>query len=142
MNHDCNLFVSLSNIFQSRLEKSGDVGLGMYTLGIKGCWHKDRSGSLAKEETLSGTLGCNKLLSTIHTVVLSEFCFRGRLAITFGALARKLLTVRRQVPFGATPRLHDSDLLEGERRLTLLERFHFLMPGFLTLVGSRRQQGS
>ena len=142
MNHDYNLFVSLSNIFQSRLEKSGDVGLGMYTSGIKGCCHKDQSGSLAKEETLSGTCRCNKLHSTIHAVVLSEFCFRGRLAMTFGALAGKLLTVRRQVPFGATPRLHDSHLLEGGRRLTLLERFHFLMPGFLTLVGSGWQQGS
>ena len=54
MNHDCNLFVSLPNIFQSRLGKFEDVDLGMYTSGVKGC-HKDRSGSLAKEETLPGT---------------------------------------------------------------------------------------
>ena len=82
MNHDCSLFVSLPNIFQSRLEKCGDVGLGMYTSGIKGCCHKDQSGSLAKEETLSGTRRCNKLHSTIHAVVLSEFCFPRRLALT------------------------------------------------------------
>ena len=39
-----------------------DVGLDMYTLGIKGC-HKNRLGSLAKEETLSRTHWCNKLHS-------------------------------------------------------------------------------
>ena len=56
MNHDCNLIVSLSNIFQSRLEKFGDVGLGTYTLGIKGC-HKIRSGSLAKRKLCFGPAG-------------------------------------------------------------------------------------
>ena len=63
MNHDCNLFVSLSNIFPSRLEKFGDVGLGMYTSGIKGHRHKDQSRSLAKEETLgpSGVINCTPL---------------------------------------------------------------------------------
>ena len=129
MSHDCNLFVSLSNIIQSRLEKFGDVDLVMYTSGIKGC-HKDQPGSLAKEETLPGTRRYNKLHSTIHTVLLREFCFRVRLAITFGALAGKLLTVRSQVLFGATPRLCNLDLLEGGRCLALLEKFHFSMQIF------------
>ena len=76
MNHDCNLFVSLSNIFQSRLEEIGNVGLGMYTLGIKGR-HKKQSGYLAKEETLPWTHQCNKLHFIICAVLLSEFVSRG-----------------------------------------------------------------
>ena len=48
----------------------------------------------------------------------------------------------RQVPFGATPRPHGSDLLDGRRRLALLERFLSLMPGSFMLVGSGWQQGS
>ena len=39
------------------------------------------------------------------------------MAITFGALAGKLLTLRRQVSFEATPRLCSMNLLEGESRL-------------------------
>ena len=70
--HDCKLIISPCNIFQSRLEKIGNVGLGTYTLGIKGR-HKKLSGSLAKEETLPWTSWCNKLHSTISTVLLSEF---------------------------------------------------------------------
>ena len=76
MKHDCNLIISPSNIFQSRLEKIGNVDLGTYTLGIKGR-HKKWSGSLAKEETLPWTCWCNKLHSTIRTVLLSEFVSRG-----------------------------------------------------------------
>ncbi|CAM9973295.1 unnamed protein product [Rangifer tarandus platyrhynchus] len=59
-------------LVMSRLGKSGDVDLGMYTSGIKGC-HKDRSGSLAKEETLPGTRRCHKLHSTIRTALLIPF---------------------------------------------------------------------
>ena len=36
------------------------------------------------------------------------------MATTFGALAGKLLTLRRQVSFEATPRLCGLNLLEGE----------------------------
>ena len=39
------------------------------------------------------------------------------MAITFGTWAEKLLTLRRQVSFEATPRLCSLNLLEGERRL-------------------------
>ena len=61
---------------------------------------------------------------------------------TFGALAGKLLTLRRQVPFGTNPRPRSLNLLEGGRRLTLLEGFCFSMPGPFTLAGSGRQQGN
>ena len=60
----------------------------------------------------------------------------------FGALAGKLLTLRRQVSFEATLRLCGLSLLEGGRRLTPLEEFGLLMPGFFTLAGSERQQGN
>ena len=74
--HDCNLIISPSDIFQSRLgKKIGNVDLGMYTRGIKGR-HKKWSGSLAKEETLPWTCWCNKLHSTICAVLLSEFVSR------------------------------------------------------------------
>ena len=52
----------------------GHVGLDMYTLGIKGC-PKNRSGSLAKEETLPRPHRCNQLHSTIPAVLLSEFAY-------------------------------------------------------------------
>ena len=44
----------------------------------------------------------------------SAVCFSERMATTFGALARKVLTLRRRVPFGTTPRPCSSNLLEGE----------------------------
>ena len=64
------------------------------------------------------------------------------MAITFGALAGKLLTLRRQVSFEATPRLCDLNLLEGGRRLAPLEEFSLSKSGFFTLAGSERQQGT
>ena len=48
-NHVCHGIVSLSNIFQSRLEKTGDMGLGTYILGVKGGL-KNQSGSLARRQ--------------------------------------------------------------------------------------------
>jgi len=63
-------------------------------------------------------------------------------ATTFGAWAGKLLTLRRQVPFGTTPRPCSSNLLEGGRRLALLEGFCFSMPGPFMLAGSGWQQGT
>ena len=63
------------------------------------------------------------------------------MATTFGALARKLLTLRRQVPFGTTPRPCGLNLLEGGRCLALLEGFCFSIPGPFTLAGSGQQQG-
>ena len=71
-----NLIVSPSNIFQSRLEKIGNVGLGTYTRDITGR-HKKQSGCLAKEETLPWTHQCNKLHYIICTVLLSEFVSQG-----------------------------------------------------------------
>ena len=59
----------------------------------------------------------------------------------FGALAGKLLTLRRQVSFEATPRLCGLNLLEGGRRLAPLEEFSLSTPGFFTLAGSEWQQG-
>ena len=64
------------------------------------------------------------------------------MAITFGALARKLLTLRRQVSVEATPRLCDLNLLEGGRRLAPLEEFSLSKPGFFALAGSEGQQGT
>ena len=64
------------------------------------------------------------------------------MAITFGALAGKLLTLRRQVSFEATLRLCDLNLLEGGRRLAPLEEFSLSKPRFFALAGSERQQGS
>ena len=61
---------------------------------------------------------------------------------TFGALAGKLLTLRRQVPFGTTPRPCSLNLLEGGRCLALLEGFCFSMPGPFTLAGSDGSRGT
>ena len=63
------------------------------------------------------------------------------MAITFGAWAGKLLTLR-QVSFEAAPRLCDLNLLEGGRRLAPLEEFSLSKPGFFALAGSERQQGT
>ena len=64
------------------------------------------------------------------------------MAITFGALAGKLLTLRRQVSFEATPRLCDLNLLEGGRHLAPLVEFSLSKLGFFALAGSERQQGT
>ena len=64
------------------------------------------------------------------------------MAITFGALAGKLLTLRRQVSFEAIPRLCDLSLLEGGRHLAPLEEFSLSKPGFFALADSERQQGT
>ena len=64
------------------------------------------------------------------------------MAITFGAWARKLLTLRRRVSFEATQRLCDLNLLEWGRRLAPLEEFSLSKPGFLALAGSEPQQGT
>ena len=61
---------------------------------------------------------------------------------TIGALAGKLLTLRRQVSVEATPGLCGLNLLEGGRRLAPLEEFSLSTPGFFTLAGSERQQGN
>ena len=55
---------------------------------------------------------------------------------TFGALAGKLLTLRRQVSFEATLRLCGLNLLEQGRHLTPLEEFSLSKPGFFALAGS------
>ena len=57
------------------------------------------------------------------------------MATTFGALAEKLLTLRKQVPFGTTPRPCGSNLERG-RCLALLEGFCFSVPGPFMLAGS------
>ena len=61
------------------------------------------------------------------------------MAITFGVLAGKLLTLRRQVSFEATPKLCDLNLLEGGRRLAPLEEFSLSKPCFFALPGSEKQ---
>ena len=61
---------------------------------------------------------------------------------TFGALAGKLLTLRRQVSFEATPRLCGLNLLELGRHLAPLEEFNLSTPGFFALAGSEQQQDS
>ena len=80
---------------------------------------------------------CNKLHSTICTVLLSEFVSREHMATTFGALAGEHLTLRRQVSFEATPRLCGLNLLEGGRHLAPLEEFSLSTPGFFALAGSK-----
>ena len=50
------------------------------------------------------------------------------MAITFGALAGRLLTLRRQVSFEATPRLCDLNLLEGEGASPLWKNSAFQSP--------------
>ena len=47
-----------------------------------------------------------------------------------------------QVSSEATPRLCGSNLLEGGRRLAPPEEFGLSTPGFFTLAGSERQQGT
>ena len=64
------------------------------------------------------------------------------MATTFDALAQKLLTLRRQVPFGTTPRPCDLNLLERGRRLALLEGFCFSTPRPFTLASIGWQQGN
>ena len=64
------------------------------------------------------------------------------MATTFGALAQKLLTLRRQVSFDDTPGLCGLNLLEGRRRLTSLEEFSLSRSSFFTLAGSEWQQGN
>ena len=64
------------------------------------------------------------------------------MAATYGALAWKLLTWRRQVSFEATLGLCGLNLLEGGRRLTPLEEFSLSKPGYFALAGSERQQGT
>ena len=64
------------------------------------------------------------------------------MATTFGALAGKRLTLSRQVPFGTTPRPCSLNLLEGGRRLNLLQGFCFSMSGPFILAGSGQQQGN
>ena len=64
------------------------------------------------------------------------------MAITFGAWARKLLTLRRQVSFEVTPRLCSLNLLEGGRCLTPLEEVGLSTPGFFALADSEKQQGT
>ena len=58
------------------------------------------------------------------------------MATTFGALAGKCLTLRRQVSFEATLRLCGLNLLEGGRHLTPLEEFSLSKPSFFALAGS------
>jgi len=57
-------------------------------------------------------------------------------ATTFDALAGKLLTLKRQVPFGTTPRPCGLNLLEEGRCLALLEGFCFSTPRPFKLAGS------
>ena len=64
------------------------------------------------------------------------------MAITFDALAGKLLALRRQVSFEATTRLCSLNLLEGQRHLTPLEEFSLSMPGFFALADTEGQQGN
>ena len=64
------------------------------------------------------------------------------MATTFGALAGKLLTLRRQVSFEAILRLCGLNLLERGRHLTPLEEFSLSTPSFFTLAGSEWQQGN
>ena len=66
----------LLRLSRASFKEFGYVGLGPYTLGTIGC-HKNRSGSLAKEETLPWTHQCNKLHFIICAVLLSEFVSRG-----------------------------------------------------------------
>ena len=65
----------LLTLSRAGFKEFGDVDLGTYTLGIIAC-HKNRSGSLAKEETLPRTRRCNKLHSAIYAVLLSDFASR------------------------------------------------------------------
>ena len=58
------------------------------------------------------------------------------MATTFGALAGKLLALRRQVSFEATLRLCSLNLLEGGRRLAPLEEFGLSIPSFFALADS------
>ena len=64
------------------------------------------------------------------------------MAATYGALAGKLLTWRRQVSFEVTPRLCGLNLLEEGRHLALLEESGLSTPRFFALAGSERQQGT
>ena len=67
--------------------------------------------------TLRWTHQCNKLQGHYSSCPSEWVCFLECLAITFGVLVRKLLTLWRQVPLGATLRACRSVLYSGEGAL-------------------------
>ena len=71
MNHGCNLIESPFNTFQPRFKEFGDVGLRS-TLKVYKVFTKVNQGPWLKRK-LPQTHRCNKLYSTIYTVLLSEF---------------------------------------------------------------------
>ena len=71
MNHGCNLIVSPFNTFQPRFKEFGDVGLSS-TLKVYKVFTKVGWGPWLKRK-LPRTRQRNKLHSTIHAVLLSEF---------------------------------------------------------------------
>ena len=71
MNHGCNLIESPFNTFQPRFKEFGDVGLRS-TLKVYKVFIKVSLGPWLNRKLLQ-THQCNKLHSTVHTVLLSEF---------------------------------------------------------------------
>ena len=76
------LLLTLSRV---GLKEFADVGLGTYTLGIKGC-HKNWLVTLAKEDILPQTRWYNKLHSTPSCCPSEWVCFLECLATTEGKL--------------------------------------------------------
>ena len=70
-NHGCNLTVSPFNTFQARFKEYGDVDLRS-TVKVYKVFTKVGWGPWL-ERKLPRTRQCNKLHSTIHAVLLSEF---------------------------------------------------------------------
>ena len=137
MNHGLTLYLSFP-LFRLVSENLGRWVWAL-TLRVYEVFTKTGQGPWLRRDSALGPR-CYNLCPTICIVLLH--CFRERVATTFGALAGKLLTVGKQVPFGTTPKPCGLNLLEGGRRLALLEGFCFSMPGLFTLAGSGWQQGT
>ena len=131
MNHGCNLIVSPFNIFHASLR---NLGMGAWARTLKLCkvFTKVGWGPWLKRKLCLGPASVITALHYPHCP--SEWvCFLERLAITFGALAGKLFTLRRQSCLG---------LLWGlvAQIFTLLERFRSSMPRTSMLVDIGWQQ--
>ena len=98
--------------FRLRLRNWG-IGDWAHTLQVYKVFTKVGRGYWLKG-TLPWTHWRNKLQGHYSSCPSEWVCFLERLAITFGVLVRKLLTLRRQVPLGATLRACSSVFYSGE----------------------------
>ena len=140
LNHRLTLFASFFSFVQTSFRELGEVGLSTFTYGIKG-YQKNWSGSLAKRRLCFGPASI--INCTHYQYFPSEWVSLPECVVTtFGALAGKRLTLRRQVPSVTTPRPCSSSRLDQGRSLVPLEGFCFSMSGPFMWASSGWQQGN